>query len=272
VQLSIYPVPAAQLQGVAAVLVVRDVTADRQSADVHEAFRSVVSHELRTPITTIFGGAQLFADRTLPDQMREQAANAVVDEAEHLARVADDLVVLAQSDRPLPAIDEPILLQRFVEAVVIGEQRRSERDVLLRLEPNLPAVLARAGYVEQVLRHLVGRAIDGGHRDSAIEIDIRRAGDEVLITVADADAAIVDGTGAEMFELYHEPTRGARDASGANVSLFISKRLVEGMGGRIWAQPRADGSGAELGFALRVAPDEDPDGGADAGGRPDAAS
>jgi signal transduction histidine kinase len=43
--------------------------------------------------------------------------------------------------------------------------------------------------------------------------------------------------------------------SGAGIGLFVSARLVQAMGGRIWARPRPAG-GAEFGFSLRVMPDD----------------
>ena len=49
------------------------------------------------------------------------------------------------------------------------------------------------------------------------------------------------------FALVDEPTAPRRLRLG--IPLFVTRRLVETMGGRVWARPRTDG-GAELGFAL----------------------
>ena len=50
------------------------------------------------------------------------------------------------------------------------------------------------------------------------------------------------------FALVDEPTAPRR--LGLGIPLFVCRRLVEAMGGKVWARPREDG-GAELGFSLR---------------------
>ncbi|HJT63978.1 MAG TPA: ATP-binding protein, partial [Candidatus Limnocylindria bacterium] len=49
-----------------------------------------------------------------------------------------------------------------------------------------------------------------------------------------------------------------RMATGIGIGLFVSQRLVEAMGGRIWTRPR-DGGGTEFGFALPNWPMDDPE-------------
>ena len=60
-----------------------------------------------------------------------------------------------------------------------------------------------------------------------------------------------------LFEPFYRSPSFARQVSGSGIGLFVCARLIEAMGGRIWAQSRPEG-GAEFGFALRAV-DETPD-------------
>ena len=228
------------------LVVARDVSGVRRSSDLREAFASVVSHELRTPVTTIYGGAQLLVDPAMSEATRSEAAAAVAEEAEHLYRVVEDLVVLARYDQPLTTTDDPVLLQRFVPEVVASEASRGGIRVTVDVPAGLPAVVARGGYVEQVVRHLVTSAVRFSPRDGAVSVTARVAGEAVEVLVRDSGSSITEAEAAQVFDLFHRSARTVTDASGANMSLFVCKRLVEAMGGRIWARPREDDAGVEL--------------------------
>jgi signal transduction histidine kinase len=53
-----------------------------------------------------------------------------------------------------------------------------------------------------------------------------------------------------LFEVFYRSQRTLRVA-GSGIGLFVAHRLVESIGGTIWARPREDGPGAEVGFELR---------------------
>jgi K+-sensing histidine kinase KdpD len=57
-----------------------------------------------------------------------------------------------------------------------------------------------------------------------------------------------------IFEPFYRSPRVDKLSSGVGIGLTVSKRLVEAMGGRIWALPR-DGGGSEFGFSLTTSPD-----------------
>ena len=58
-----------------------------------------------------------------------------------------------------------------------------------------------------------------------------------------------------LFQLYYRSPSLARTVSGSGIGLFVCSRLIEAMGGRVWARNRPEG-GAEFGFALRAMAEE----------------
>jgi signal transduction histidine kinase len=256
-EVAAYPIPAGLGAAAARTIVVaRDISSRRREGELREAFASVVSHELRTPVTTIYGGAQLLADTSISDRTRQDAATAVVEEAERLYRIIEDLLVLARFDQPIAVVDEPVLLQRFVPVLVAREAARGDIPIRLQLPADLPAVAGGQGYIEQVLRHLLLSAVRFSAPGQAVSVGARRVRNAIEVVVTDSGPAIDAAEAGEMFELFHRSARTLSGASGANLGLFVCRRLVEAMGGRIWARPRRR-LGAELGFALKVAEGQD---------------
>jgi len=76
-------------------------------------------------------------------------------------------------------------------------------------------------------------------------------GDEVMIRVLDRGVGIQPDEADRLFELFYRSPATAALARGAGIGLWVCHRLVEGMGGRMWALPR-NGGGAEFGFSLRA--------------------
>jgi signal transduction histidine kinase len=237
----------------ASVVIVRDVTAFREGQQLREAFLSLLSHELRTPITSIYAGASVLGGRweTLEPDTRSGILDDVVAESDHLFRLIEDLMVLARFDEGMAIMEEPALLQRVVPTVIDAEQRRWP-DVRFTLEvvPDLRAVSGDETSIKQVVRNLLSNAAKystGGTRDVLVTLAAEEDG--VTIRVLDRGAGLSDDTLTHLFTPFFRAPSTAAVASGAGIGLYVCHRLVDAMGGRMWAR-RREGGGSEFGFWL----------------------
>ncbi len=230
---------------------------------VQRALGGVLAHALRTPLTTIYGGAQLVRDHLASEATRDEAALAVAREAQRLLEVIENLVVLARFEPPRAADLEPVLLQRVLPGVVEAERVAAPSLVFsVDLPADLPAVRASVRHVEHAFRNLLVWAVQSSRPHGEIAVTGRLAGDAVEVRVADLGARPSDADAAHAFDLFARSPRTTADASGVNLGLFISRRLIQGMDGRIWVgastlpgSTAGARSGAESGFALPVAED-----------------
>ena len=110
-------------------------------------------------------------------------------------------------------------------------------------------------YVEQVLRNLLANAMKYGGPSATARVVAEPGDHEVVVRVLDRGRGFDPAEAARLFELYYRSPSVARTLSGSGIGLFVCARLIEAMGGRIWATNRADG-GAEFGFTLRELADE----------------
>lgn len=230
----------------------RVVAAERRAAELREAFNSIVSHELRTPITAIYGGAKILArrDRVMEDSTRQELLDDLEEEADRLYRLVEDLLVLSRSERgTVERADDPVLVQRIVERVVRSEGARWPA---VKFESELTAAATARGdetYVEQVLRNLLSNAAKYSPAGSTVRLIVDETSEGIRVRVLDEGAGINPGEAPRLFELYYRSLATSAKVAGAGIGLYVCRALVEAMGGRMWAAPRAHG-GSEFGFIL----------------------
>lgn len=242
---------------VGAVATAVDVTEQREREALREAFVSVLSHELRTPITSIFGGAELLRREDLPPALQRDVLDDITSESERLHRLVEDLLVMARLERGVAVVGrDPVLLQRLVPRVVHAEQRHwPDRAFEIVMPPGLPAVQGEDGYLEQVLRNLVSNAAKYGPPDGAVEVRASEEDGYVTVRVLDEGPGIPSWATEHIFRLFYRLPALAARAPGAGIGLYVSRAIVQAMGGRTWAASRSSG-GAEVGFSLPVYPTE----------------
>jgi two-component system sensor histidine kinase KdpD len=226
------------------------VTRAREERDERNAFLAILSHELRTPITTIYAGSRVLARRggTNPDASREIATD-ISAEAAHLYDVVEDLLVLTRAERGiLDLLDEPVHLQRVVEgAVRIFTGRMPSVTVAFEGVADPPAVRGDAVYVEQVVRNLLTTAVRFAEPGAPVTIRLEPGENVVALSILDRGPDPTDTDLDASFTLSVDRTDMRRSDMG--IALFVCRRLVEAMHGRVWIS-RRDGGGAEFGFAL----------------------
>ncbi len=234
-----------------------DIT-DRKDAEAfREAFLGILSHELRTPITSIYAASTLLARSDMDSVRRDELIGDIGHEAERLRRLVDDLVVLARTERgTIQVHTEPVLLQHVIRRVCEQERLRYPTHRLeLSLAPVMPVARADEAFVEQIVRNLLENAAKYGPPDGDIELVVDAPAGQPRVRVLDHGPGIDPAEADRLFEVFYRSERTARVA-GSGIGLFVAHRLIESIGGTIWAKPREDCPGAEFGFHLQPFVDE----------------
>ena len=152
---------------------------ERRAAALRDAFIGVIGHELRTPVTTIHGLARILrrAGSGIDPETRDQAIVDIEEEADRLARLIEDLLVLSRVEGGRVPIDpEPINLARLVRHIVETERdRHPNHQYRFEEAPDVQLAAGEETYVEQVVRNLLSNAAKYSPTGTPIEIVLARA-------------------------------------------------------------------------------------------------
>jgi two-component system OmpR family sensor kinase len=207
-------------------------------------FVADASHELRTPLTSIRGYAELFrrgADSRPEDLARSMAA--IEAEAARMGVLVDDLLLLARLDQGRPLERERVDLRGVATEAVEGARAIDpDRDVALEVEGDV-ALAGDAGRLRQVLDNLLENARVHTPVGTTTTVRLTRAGDEVVLTVADDGPGLSADARARAFErFYRDDEARSRETGGAGLGLAIVAAIVQAHGGTV-AVDDADGGG-----------------------------
>jgi PAS domain S-box-containing protein len=242
--ISISSAPVREPDGslVAAVAIVTDVTERREREGARDAFLGILAHELRTPLTTILGSARLLGRPSLAPAYRDGLVGDIEAEAERMARVIENLLVISRVERGIPIhADDPILVQRILPQVVEAE-RNAWAGVRFEVsfDNALPSVRGEDGLLRQVLGNLLSNAAKYGGGEVIVRAEREDAA--VRITVADGGRGIDPLDAPHVFDLFYRSSRTRDVAAGAGVGLFVVRQLVTAMGGDVHVEPAKTGA------------------------------
>jgi signal transduction histidine kinase len=221
----------------------------RELDHLKDQFLMTASHELRTPLTAVQGYIELLAEfhDILPaDQRWEclQKARRSCNELVLLLNHVMDVGRLEVEAGLNSAHRERVSVQDMVQSVVnlIEPQvTHEQREVHRHIPPHL-CVQADTGRLRQVLLNLSTNALKYSPQGTPITFSARAATDspsEAVISVTDKGKGIAPQDQARVFQRF---VRLERDMNspirGSGLGLYISQRLIEAMGGKIWIESK----------------------------------
>jgi signal transduction histidine kinase len=105
-----------------------------------------------------------------------------------------------------------------------------------KLPGNLPVIWGDPDKVEQILTNLVGNAIKYSPEGGEVLVTVDHDGDTVQVSVRDQGIGMSPRDMGQLFEKFYRVDRDeVRRGGGTGLGLYITKRLVEMHGGRLWA-------------------------------------
>jgi PAS domain S-box-containing protein len=245
--------------GGAVVYAFRDVTAERQLEEDKYEFVATVSHELRTPMTGVLGAAStlLRSDVDLPPETQRQLLEMIHAQASRLSDVTERVLLAGRLDRGTVELEaERLDVDELVHKTVEVLGANLPGDLTIEEELGSPgAAIGDADHLQQVLINLLDNAVKYSPDGGAIAARTSRAGDRVLIEVADHGRGIPEADHDRIFEKFYRGSAEDRRApGGTGLGLYICRELVHRMGGEIGVASTA-GRGSTFAVRLRAAPE-----------------
>jgi two-component system phosphate regulon sensor histidine kinase PhoR len=246
------------------VIVLRDVSREREAERMKTEFLSNVSHELRTPLTPIKGYTEILRRKRFPPEKAARFLDGIAESTSRLERIVEILVDFAamEAGRLKPSL-EPVDLGRFLAGLAEAWAARAPGHRIRRSVPaGLPPVLGD----ERLLRRAVDELLDNAVKFSPAGGDIeivaeahpeagrRRRPEAVRVTVRDHGIGIEPRQMAHLFQDFRQLDGSeTRTFGGLGLGLAFARRVALAHGGDITAESEP-GRGSAFTLTLPAAP------------------
>jgi signal transduction histidine kinase len=206
----------------------------RAALVARDEFLAIASHEIRGPLSSIHLAAGFLGESPAATQRQREAVEIIKRQDRRLARFVNELVDVSRlqsghvelSPEDVDVVD----VIRVVVARFDTELLRSGSQLTVNASAPIVGLWDR-GRLDQVVTSLLSNAIKFG-AGAPIDIDAVDDDDTARITVRDRGIGIAPADQARVLELF-ERAVPARHYGGLGVGLFITRVLVEAMGGRV---------------------------------------
>lgn len=222
-----------------ALVVIHDITKLRKTEQERTQFFEMASHEIKTPLTVLVGSVELarrFFQRGAIERLDDVLARA--DEGgRRLSDLVRELLDLTRLDAgKLDLHREPIDLVGAIRTLVDETRVGAERHEITFEGPSDPVrVSTDPRRIAQVIQNLLDNALRYSPEGGRIEVTVRLEGRDAVVRVTDHGIGIPEQERHELFQRFFRTSR-SRQYAGTGLGLFISKRIAEAHGGRLWLE------------------------------------
>jgi two-component system, OmpR family, sensor histidine kinase ResE len=251
-------------EAIGCVLLLEDVTEERILERSRDEFFSIASHELRTPLTAIRGNAAMI-QQYYPEAIADPAVKEMVtdmhDAATRLIEIVNDFLSTSSLEQNKMKFSfTAFALDKTIEKVIYEMSNISrEKHITLDFDHNtldkLPYVYADPSRVTQILYNLVGNAMKFTDKGS-VTINCLVEGKFIKVCVSDTGQGVSPEGQQLLFHKFQQSTSSilTRDNTrGTGLGLYISKLLIEHMGGAIRLEHSDINKGSVFSFTVPIA-------------------
>ena len=237
--------------GSGVIIVFHDVTKEKAEEREQAEFISTASHEMRTPVASIEGYLGL-ALNPQTSQVDDRARNYILKahaSAEHLGHLFQDLLDVSKADDGRISNNPKVVnIVTFLHEIIQGlEQKATDKGLKLAYKPMPEGTRERHiapvysvnldnDHIREIMNNLIENAIKYTPMGEVL-VDINGDEDHVVISVKDSGIGIPVEDMPHLFQkFYRVDNKNTREIGGTGLGLYLSRRLAEIMGGRIWAE------------------------------------
>ncbi|GAK12878.1 LOW QUALITY PROTEIN: sensor histidine kinase ResE [Geomicrobium sp. JCM 19039] len=236
------------------VLVIRDMTEERQHDKLRKDFIANVSHELRTPISMLQGYSEAMDGVAETDKEKDEITQIIYDESLRMGRLVNELLDIARMESGHITLEkQDIEVVELARKVMVKFNKMAEEaKVTLRfVSPDPPIQLhADPDRLEQVLTNLLSNAVRHTAEGGEIVCKITDVDSAVRFEVIDTGSGIPESDLPFVFERFYKADKArTRGNAGTGLGLAIVKNIVDGHGGDIVVQSK-EGKGTTFTMTL----------------------
>jgi two-component system sensor histidine kinase KdpD len=221
---------------------------ESQAEALRNTLLAAISHDYRTPLATIMGAASAIEQQSsrLTDQQLKTLARSIVDEADRLRRLTNNILQLARLDRFATSQNPKLKCDWESAEEMVGSVVRRMRqfagghEIVIDIQPNLPLLWCDSLLLTQLLENLFDNALKHGPPNAAIQIRAFAETSGLIMTVWNQGPGIEPQLQEQIFTRFYRDN--GRGAEGAGVGLALCLAIARAHGGELFLESTGDGT------------------------------
>jgi signal transduction histidine kinase len=251
-------------ESIGCVLLLEDVTEERILQRSRDEFFSIASHELRTPLTAIRGNAMLMK-QYYPEVFNNPDLGEMIgdihDSSVRLIEIVNDFLDVSRLEQNKMKFELSAFSLEPIAEKIIYELAGLSRDKKIKLIfehhtlGKLPMVYGDESRIKQILYNLIGNGMKFTDKGS-VTISAQPEGKVLKVFVTDTGPGISEEAQQLLFHKFQQAGQSilTRDNTrGTGLGLYISKLLLEHMGGTVRLEHSEVGKGSTFSFTMPLA-------------------
>lgn len=254
---------------IGSVILIRDITAEKEVDQMKTDFISTVSHELRTPLTSVLGFAKLIQkkleenvfpavtkeNKKIQRSVRQVNENLeiIIAEGKRLTDLINDLLDVAKMEAgKVDWKQEPIIVTELIDRAMAATSAlflQKNLEPIKEIAPDLPVFIGDKDRLLQVMINLISNSVKFTDQGS-VTCKAQKIGHEIQISIIDTGMGIAEADQPKVFDKFKQVGDTLTDKpKGTGLGLPICKQIVEHHGGRIWVTSELN-QGSTFSFTL----------------------
>ncbi|HBD05440.1 TPA: hypothetical protein DCZ32_03200, partial [Candidatus Uhrbacteria bacterium] len=206
-----------------------------------DEFVSIASHQLRTPLTALKGYAGMLLDGDagpINDKQHEYLLEiknsndrmiGLITALLNVSRVDLGVFIVEPERLNLKKVAEDALKDLGVK--IVGKQLQIETN----FRDDVPLINADLNIVRMIFQNLLSNAVKYTPEKGRINVNLKKDGSNILISVADSGYGIPSNVQSKIFtKMFRADNARVKDPDGTGLGLYIIKSTLEKTGGKIW--------------------------------------
>jgi two-component system, OmpR family, phosphate regulon sensor histidine kinase PhoR len=220
------------------VMVLHDVSQQREIDRMKSDFISSVSHELRTPLTSIKAYAEtMIEDRNMSDDTKHEFLQIINEESDRLTNLINGILDISKIEAgTIEIIRKPVnialVAKRAAESL---EHVASKKKIQLKTDiaEHLPEITGDENKMYSMITNLINNAIKFTPENGTVSVSAKLVNNELVIKVSDTGMGIPKDDLNKIFGRFYRVNRPGKQIQGTGLGLAIVKEIVLRHDGRI---------------------------------------
>jgi two-component system phosphate regulon sensor histidine kinase PhoR len=212
------------------LILIEDITAQKNAEIMRREFSANVSHELKTPLTTMIGFAEIIKEGLVTDLGSiKKYCSMINKEGLRLISLIEDIMRLSRIEEGVGLESTMIDLNNLAyEVCELLQSKAYSRNIELSVDAENIIMAANKNYISELLYNLVDNGIKYNKNPGKVSIKIYKINENIFIVVEDTGVGIPKEHVDRIFERFYRVDKSrSKDTGGTGLGLSIVKHITE---------------------------------------------